>query len=57
MKKIFSQILESRSERVLDAGGRSAETGMYATVHEDFEHRPTADYARAVGFSLSLEGL
>jgi len=38
----------ARSERVPSGGRRSAETALYKSVHEDFEHRRTPLGARAV---------
>ena len=44
----------SRSERAAAGCGRSAATGMYVVVHEDSEHRPSPDPARAVDLCASL---
>jgi L-threonylcarbamoyladenylate synthase len=46
---------KNRSERASAGCGRSAETGVYSGVNEDFEHRPHPDHVRAVGFWTGSE--
>lgn len=51
---LFKRNTESVSERDKVQGVRSAETGMYKLVHEDFEHRTTPQFTRAAIESVFL---
>ena len=46
----FKKLLKKCSEEGQMQGARSAETGMYMEVHEDFEHCATPQVASTVIF-------